>query len=665
MQPRRRLRNLAHAAVVAASASAAGLLAAAAAGSNVVAPVGDLPQPSWHAADVDGGVEQQLWTLPHRWAELDLLPVSEPVAEAGLGAHFRMLRRDGSGAEVMTTGDAAGADGELAVSDSSEDNASDLCLPLLTGDVYRVSDTLECYKSFALLDSVRKGQIEALKSTFQLHPYLDIMRNSSQPFFTSYTDLMKELQSIADNVDITTEFAFHYAITSLLKSLRDGHTTYTPKCFQAFVYLQPWVLAARYRSDGTPAVYINSTNPTTSTFDSAIESFWEGRGVKVDQYVGYYVYRINGQDPVRYIQNYGDTYYGTSRVKDARFNQMFPSRVWSGQWTTSTSILSTLRTPSPDMSDIRTYQLISPNGTHFVTVIVPWAAVLDTSTDSSIAEKFTSRDAYYQAYCVDQQLGSQPTPPSPSIAVDAAEFAGDLLQADVRTVESWRVAMTKLAATRMTGSRPNVINPRWSFKKATKVMKSYMTVASARLSSSLALNDGSSFNLDNPLVKDTTGAFFNLDGTTGVWVLASFMPSATDSSSVSAYIAAAVSGLSTLRNAGITKLIIDVSNNGGGIICAAAAFLSYLFPNSSFIEYDMRRSPLLDTLMQLAVQKSDNTSFYSPLGLLLSDGSSSTTPVTKLDQIAPNTASYLITRGGVTSNYTARFTMDCREYISN
>ncbi|KAJ9054906.1 hypothetical protein DSO57_1009563 [Entomophthora muscae] len=73
---------------------------------------------------------------------------------------------------------------------------------------------------------------------------------------------------------------------------------------------------------------------------------------------------------------------------------------------------------------------------------------------------------------------------------------------------------------------------------------------------------------------------------------------------------------------GVTKLILDLSNNGGGVICRGYGLLRFLFPNSPYFDTDMRFSPLLGALTEEPA-----ANFFPPTNFDRTDGS----PFTRLD----------------------------------
>ncbi|KAJ3108128.1 hypothetical protein HDU96_007676 [Phlyctochytrium bullatum] len=166
--------------------------------------------------------------------------------------------------------------------------------------------------------------------------------------------------------------------------------------------------------------------------------------------------------------------------------------------------------------------------------------------------------------------------------------------------------------------------------------------------------------LRNPLASDPNTAFFQLDTTTGVWVLPSFSPQDDSATGIRRWIDTVTGGLLLLENMGMEKLIIDVTNNGGGLVCAGQAFLQYLMRTNDVKQphYDMRLSGAMEKLMARA-SKIGSTGAFGLHGFVHPDNSSKA--VTKLQEVT--TPGRTLVRGGVTSKYSNLFGMDCDNVV--
>ncbi|KAI8854350.1 hypothetical protein BC829DRAFT_413262 [Chytridium lagenaria] len=162
---------------------------------------------------------------------------------------------------------------------------------------------------------------------------------------------------------------------------------------------------------------------------------------------------------------------------------------------------------------------------------------------------------------------------------------------------------------------------------------------------------------------DEFDAFYMLNSKTGVFTMPGFIPLSSDGeltvATITSWFQTMARGLRALENAGANNLIIDFTSNGGGIICAGKALLSFLFKDNKFVQYDVR---LTDTNNYLLTNANNyrNTSSPNPFimsGNVIPDGSSTTSGAGPA--ILSNSKSY--TRGGVTEKFSGRFDIDCAD----
>ncbi|KAJ3300913.1 hypothetical protein HDU76_005969, partial [Blyttiomyces sp. JEL0837] len=175
---------------------------------------------------------------------------------------------------------------------------------------------------------------------------------------------------------------------------------------------------------------------------------------------------------------------------------------------------------------------------------------------------------------------------------------------------------------------------------------------------------GGEVDFSQPIHSDENGAFFMADTRTGVWVLSTFSPADQTEEGFATWLANVAVGLVKLESAGAQKLIIDVTNNGGGIVCAGFALVKFLFPKQDFelTRYDVRLSPELRDIYTTNSGNADSGSFFS-----IKDLSSLQT-----GQFDDNLDLFLnggtnFTRGGRTSTYSHRFVnkLQCVDYLRN
>ncbi|KAJ3093968.1 hypothetical protein HDU97_008776 [Phlyctochytrium planicorne] len=140
------------------------------------------------------------------------------------------------------------------------------------------------------------------------------------------------------------------------------------------------------------------------------------------------------------------------------------------------------------------------------------------------------------------------------------------------------------------------------------------------------------------------------------------MPASSDSVALANWMATFASGLAAIERAGAEFLLIDVSNNPGGIVCAGEAFAQYLLPTTRYVSYDIRRTKPVQSLLNYAITNSDivtNTSTFSVSDLRTSPGRR---PFQNDDLLSKGP---VYSRGRTLSSYTSKFETDCSEYNVN
>ncbi|KAJ3098418.1 hypothetical protein HDU97_004002, partial [Phlyctochytrium planicorne] len=428
-------------------------------------------------------------------------------------------------------------------------SASDPCTVLSSKPVFSHSDAFACYNSFSLFPEVRTGQVEALKKYLQFYVFNDISKASSDPYFPSNLDLNEKLDAIASDDSIDTEYAFHWKIGNVFRSLLDPHTSYQSSCFSHVHFFQPWVLAGSYSAGSAkPDIYIldkvTSASPKLQELGSELlqqmEKFWKDAGLDISKYAGHKVVKIDGKEAISAIQSKGDL-FGVSRVEEARFNLQLASKSFSkGKYQLNDGHFYISKSPDPSSSDSIQYDLVSKDGATTI-LRVPWVAFVGPAARAAFAD----RQTFYQKACVnswsDIQQGIPPKPPKAgSVNFEPhrkpSEFGLKLVSPDEKVEdffvedfghkaasEGHQITLTslklksQLAAARMKAKelnsdpelKPNTINPQVDWTHAAKQSMRLQYDAALKLHGMIR-PDGSleGFNIDKPIVSDDYMAFY-------------------------------------------------------------------------------------------------------------------------------------------------------------
>ncbi|KAJ3027614.1 UNVERIFIED_CONTAM: hypothetical protein HDU68_003487 [Siphonaria sp. JEL0065] len=418
-----------------------------------------------------------------------------------------------------------------------------------------------CYSSFKVSQNDIQAQVAALKSymnfvsvaifAFEHHsdveqyPYTDIIKGSSAPYYPMQMDLFKELDAITTNAAIKTEVQLQSSIAEVLHKLHDGHVSYSPKCFQSFYFYQPYSLLPKYNVEGVPEIYVGALfrAPTHGSYVTWNKTFTDA-GIVPTDLLGAKVKSLNGEDPVDFMQKWTDKDSGVAQAPEARFNSLLSGYNYPYLNGISYFPFSGSITPQKPI----TYEFQLANSTTVKKITFDWPGRLLTNPDH-----FESAATYYASECV------PPPPPAP-------------------------------AAAALTGKR--YMDPITGPKLFLDETASASTVEEAGL---------------NVVAQDQNGAFIlHADNTTGIWMLSTFMPDISQVTTdeeffkvLNDWFTTVATGLTALEKAGATRLIIDVTNNGGGLVCSGFRFADYLFPNEhiKLNEYQVRMTqPLADAV---------------------------------------------------------------------
>ncbi|KAI8844965.1 hypothetical protein BC829DRAFT_434938 [Chytridium lagenaria] len=165
------------------------------------------------------------------------------------------------------------------------------------------------------------------------------------------------------------------------------------------------------------------------------------------------------------------------------------------------------------------------------------------------------------------------------------------------------------------------------------------------------------------VLSDDNMAFFILaDKVTGVFKLTDF-PSPTDN-----WISKVANGFNIFVDRGIKRVIIDLTDNGGGSICGGRALVQFLFPKANSNRLDIRLSATNEFLINIA-RRADVDGLLNDVGNVFS--------LSGVEPFDPTIRSandpYIITeepninmiqRGGVSEPYTSPFTLICNDLFA-
>ncbi|KAG0003950.1 hypothetical protein BGZ80_004987 [Entomortierella chlamydospora] len=464
--------------------------------------------------------------------------------------------------------------------------------------------------------------VENLLGNF--YAFLDQAKVSSSgagsPFDTPVVDLMKELEKIKKKKDWKSDYEFQMALTYLTFSLNDGHLAYQNSCYKTVSFNQPISLYAPI-VDGKQSVRVFYVDTTMSK---------KGLPKDPSSLIDCTVVTIDGEPALKAIQDFTDRTSAISKDPGVRLNDALASTSWNTDWSFSPGgFASRWILPAKSSMD---YTLQCGSGANIKTqkLTVPWTI---RPSDSFEVGEFKNANEYWKVQCESY------TPSSPSSRENVKR---DLAfppthaprRGDVRIQDggaSATVPATSLFRERGTITIPTTSGPSDDRSGDSKKGSSIITQAK--------------------LVKTTSNvAFYHLLGKnsdTCVAVIASEEAnfSEYDSSDYTGFIKA----LQTLEAQGCKKLILDMTNNGGGSVDYAYFVNQLLFPDAKpyFVE-DLRDNSLTQAAAKQAMKYPKAHSVFDARGY------NSAATGKPFKDATMFTKGVNQKRGGVTSTYTQR-----------
>jgi len=188
-----------------------------------------------------------------------------------------------------------------------------------------VATVRRCFDAIPLTEQVRNSSIEVLRFMNRVYSFTDIATASGPPFNIS-VDLDAELDRIADTVYLS-DYPFHEDLQLLYAKLFDAHTQYLPPSpYQQFLALRPFILAA----SGDPQADPNNQTIVAEGLAAILGSVSYRDAATLanvtlptdfGRFVGQRIVSINGMPAAEYLLQLSD-FYGTYKDPSVRFNVM-------------------------------------------------------------------------------------------------------------------------------------------------------------------------------------------------------------------------------------------------------------------------------------------------------------------------------------------------------
>lgn len=405
------------------------------------------------------------------------------------------------------------------------------------------SEARECLRSFPLKPEIKANILEIVTKTLAFHASTNYQIQAPPPYHNDvHHDLHRDLERI-EKTEYESEFDFHVDVYTSFKKVNDGHCGVYNRCFDSlWVTYLPLPLSLLSEEDGSQNIHVSPEAFTLASAEFADSLQWWQDALPSDlkgrlaELSGARVLQINGKDPWEAV-NANTLVAGGYQAFATRQNGFFSSyhRGASG-WEYSMGNFATLVHPLVDSVNL-TLSLPSEPSTNY-TVTIPYR-----SRFGSASKNFTDGDSLRANNCIATlstngvDLYAGPVPPDDLL---------EMLEANPPSVGLYQ-QQPQLSPFDILQRHPlNVILD--AVPLGDIDLPETMQPGLTPLNSSYSVAE-----------------FYMLqDNKTAVLALGSF-----SAKNFTRFGESLLNGLLELKEAGAKRLVVDVTNNGGGYICMA------------------------------------------------------------------------------------------------
>ncbi|TFK73533.1 hypothetical protein BDN72DRAFT_761661 [Pluteus cervinus] len=393
-------------------------------------------------------------------------------------------------------------------------------------------DVRACYTSVRLDPIIKANILEVITKTLAFHASLNYQIQAPPPYNDDVQeDLMTDLARI-NATDYALEYDFHLALSRATKRLNDGHAVWVNACYVSmFVNFIPLPLNLLPDDRGNQDVHIahEAFEVVSAEFPDQID-FWQDalpgnfRG-QLESLSGAKVLAINGRPPFDEV-NANAAISGGYQALGTRQNAFFSSyRRLSEGWT---YLLGDFAQKSLPLDDQVELTVIRVNRTSPETITVPYRSRIGpTATPFNDTASWRSGNCVAKPGTNGRNIYAPGEPPPETSSVESFEQQPAIGQASKMHAVHVMLHDTPLST---------VLLPEHLQPTLTPLPGSY-----------------------------GAAQFHMLDNKTGIIVLGSLSDKSYDN-----FMSGLYHGLLSLKSAGGTQLLIDVTNNGGGFVCATS-----------------------------------------------------------------------------------------------
>ncbi|PPQ84793.1 hypothetical protein CVT25_007425 [Psilocybe cyanescens] len=399
-----------------------------------------------------------------------------------------------------------------AVADLDLVEAGDPCAAIGGQKWVAPKDLRACFTSVKVDPVIKDNIIQVINKTLAFHTSVNYEFKAPEPFTADvHEDLLGDLARIQKQ-SYPSDYDLHIDFSRTLKRLNDGHCVWVNDCYNVHIAPEAFTVASAEFPD------------QIDVWQNALPGALKG---KLSTLSGAKVLQINGQDPFVAV-NANALITGSFQALGTRQNSFFSS--YQRSTTGWTYVMGNFAQQSLPLSDSVTLTIVRVNHTLPEVVVLPYRARIGAASLN-----FTSTASWRANNCV---------------AIDGTN--GVDVYASSSTSNSVNTPLIKF-------QQQPPVPAAVSRKQPVNVMLDTSPL------SDVILPPGLQPSLPAINGSRSVSQFYMLkDGKTGVMALGSF-----SDSDFNTFLLGMLQGLLSLKSLGAKQLIVDVSNNGGGFICAA------------------------------------------------------------------------------------------------
>ncbi|KAI0314927.1 hypothetical protein OF83DRAFT_1062983 [Amylostereum chailletii] len=268
---------------------------------------------------------------------------------------------------------------------------ADPCAAIAGKTLVAPADAIACQKAFPFNETLRQNVLAVVDGAFNFFTFEDYYLDSSAPFQEGTIDIRAELARI-NATSYTTDYEFNLALWNFTMLLNDGHTRWLPDCYDNFQNVLPTPVVI-LNENGEEGVYVipDSVDLFTNGFGEDFLTYYSNLNFDWKRLAGAKITQIAGQDPFAYIDKIASTFSGNYLDHNIRINSVVSS------YRVSNSVFSQrlgdLAGPSILTQTHLPIKFIPANSTTEEDIDVPFIA-------SFSGKNFTDKASYWANNCV-------------------------------------------------------------------------------------------------------------------------------------------------------------------------------------------------------------------------------------------------------------------------